>query len=178
MFMEAGIDGAFTNHSLRATAATVVSSRCTWKGHSRVYWTLFSQSTSAIWVAVTQQRAASNILNGTSLQDHDGEIETVTINKCSDSQPSPNNIASLLFQMPSFSPILNNNSKGTINFTVNICPSRTLYIGKAGFPGGPGGPWPTQLIKNYFMNPPQTTFEIALANLLPFCWWTLKNETK
>ena len=34
------------------------------------------------------------------------------------------------FQMPTFSPVINSNSQGTINFTINICPSGPLEIRK------------------------------------------------
>ena len=120
MFMEAGIDGAFTNHILWATAATDLFQ--TGVPEKVIQESTGHCSVKALWqyerVAVTQP-AASNILNGTSLQDHD-------MNKCSNSQPTPNNIATLPFQMPSFSPLLNNNSKGNTNFTVNICPSGNI----------------------------------------------------
>ena len=33
--------------------------------------------------------------------------------------------------MPSFSPLLNNNSKGTINFTVDFCPPESISIGNS-----------------------------------------------
>ena len=33
------------------------------------------------------------------------------------------------FQMPSFSPVINSNSQGIINFTINICPSGSMAIG-------------------------------------------------
>ena len=65
------------------------------------------------------------------MQDHGSEIETVSMNKCTNSQPATNNVASLPFQMPSFSPLLNNNSKETINFTVNISPSGSISIGNS-----------------------------------------------
>ena len=61
--------------------------------------------------------------------DYGSEIETVR--KCTNSQPVTSNVASLPFQMHSFSPLLNNNSKGTINFTVNICPSGSISIGNS-----------------------------------------------
>ena len=33
------------------------------------------------------------------------------------------------FQMPTFSPVINSNSQGIINFTINICPSGSMAIG-------------------------------------------------
>ena len=33
------------------------------------------------------------------------------------------------FQMPTFSPVINSNGQGTINFTINICPSGSMAIG-------------------------------------------------
>ena len=33
------------------------------------------------------------------------------------------------FQMLTFSPVINSNGQGTINFTVNICPSGNMVIG-------------------------------------------------
>ena len=68
------------------------------------------------------------------MQDHNSEIKTVSMNKCTNSQPetTTNNVAFLPFQMPSFSPLLNNNnSKGIINFTVNICPTGSISIGNS-----------------------------------------------
>ena len=31
--------------------------------------------------------------------------------------------------MPTFSPVIISNGQGTINFTINICPSRSMAIG-------------------------------------------------
>ena len=31
--------------------------------------------------------------------------------------------------MPTFSPVINSNSQGIINFTINICPSGSMAIG-------------------------------------------------
>ena len=33
------------------------------------------------------------------------------------------------FPMPAFSPVINSNDQGTINFTINVCPSGNLAIG-------------------------------------------------
>ena len=60
------------------------------------------------------------------VDNHGSEVETVTINKFI--QPASNNIASLPFQMPSFSPLLNNNSIGTMNFTVKFVHLEALAL--------------------------------------------------
>ena len=83
--MEAGIGGTFTNHSLRATAATDLFQAGVpekviqeFTGHRSIKALRQYKR-----VDVTQKKAASNnILTGTSLilQDHNSEIETVRIN--------------------------------------------------------------------------------------------------
>ena len=66
-------------------------------------------------------------------QEH-GDRMIVDKGKSIHFQPA-NNISnsgtSLPFHMPSFSPVLNSNSNGTINFTVNICPSGSISIGNS-----------------------------------------------
>ena len=134
MFEEAGIEGDFTNHTLRASAATNLFQ----SGVPEKVIQEFTEhrSVKALRqyekVTVCQKEAASNILTGTSNEDSDRLIvDKGKSNHLQSVNNISNNGTSLPFNMPSFSPVLNSNSNGTINFTVNICPSGSIAIGNS-----------------------------------------------
>ena len=121
MCAEAGIEGHFTNHSLRATGATQLFEKNVpekiiqeFTGHRSVKGLRQYEK-----VAVKQKQAACKILTapGTSGSFTQEVAEAGTIQ----------NSAQFPFQMPTFSPVIN--SRGNVNFTVNICPSGPISVG-------------------------------------------------
>ena len=123
MFEEAGAQAKYTNHSLRATGATeLFQSNVPEKviqnitGHRSLKALRQYEK-----VGDTQKQAASNILTGTTSQTYAAETEKLI--------PSSNTSGNLPLPMPVFSPVLNCNSTGTVNFTVNMYPTGNIAIG-------------------------------------------------
>ena len=142
MCSEAKLQGGYTNHSLRASGATELFQRHApehviqqFTGHRSV--TALRQYEK---VAVEQQKAACNILTGASSNDFSAEVQKVNNPHKSDDStvrsPFPASSKSVQSSMitketpsmPSLSPIINGSS-GTINFTVNICPTGSISVG-------------------------------------------------
>ena len=141
MCTEAKLQGGYTNHSLRASGATELFRHHApehviqqFTGHRSV--TALRQYEK---VAVEQQKAACNILTGASSNDFNAEVQKMNDPQKSDektsvirlptaSKPVQSSISTKeITSMPPISPIINGSS-GTINFTVNICPSGPTYI--------------------------------------------------
>ena len=155
MFKDAKIDGEYTNHSLRASGASeMFVSHVPEKviqqftGHRSLNALRQNEK-----VSVVQEQATNNILMGTSkdftkevdkLQHTEVEkvqstqVQKVQETRIEELQDSSNHVTSsctstsanpFSFQMLTFSPVINSNGQGTINFTVNICPSGSMAIG-------------------------------------------------
>ena len=155
MFKDAKIDGEYTNHSLRASGASeMFVSHVPEKviqgftGHRSLKALRQYEKVSTV-----QKQAANNILMGTSkdfmkevdkLQDTEVEkvqdtctaVEKIQETKIEKPHSSSQHVTSsatstnpFSFQMPTFSPVINSNSQGIINFTINICPSGSMAIG-------------------------------------------------
>ena len=129
MFDEAGIRAKYTNHSLRATGASeLFQSNVPEKviqnitGHRSVKALRQYEK-----VAETQKQAASNILTGTLNQNFVAEIEK--LQEQQKQTPCNSTGVTLPIPMPVFSPVLNCNSNGTVNFTVNMYFSGSIAIG-------------------------------------------------
>lgn len=122
MFEEAGAQAKYTNHSLQATGATelfqsYVPEKVTQNitGHRSLKALRQYEK-----VGDAQKQAASNILTGTSKTY---AVETEKLIPCSSTS------GNLPLPMPVFSPVLNCNSTGTVNFTVNMYPTGNIAIG-------------------------------------------------
>lgn len=149
MCHEAGIDGDFSNHSLRASGATELFQSGVpekviqdFTGHQSVKALRQYEK-----VAGIQKRAATNILTGTS-HEFTAEVEKIKRQSDVSQQLSPinNTVSTVPEQLipcnktamlpsvsvpvpqPVFSPVINTSGSGTVNFTVNICPSGNISI--------------------------------------------------
>ena len=136
MFSEANIAGDFTNHSLRATGATELFQSETPEkviqditGHRSVS-TLHQYER----VGDVQKKAACNILTGATAQSYPKEIEMVNNTEKNNelqqqiSMEQSTLTSAIPFQLSGFSPVVNSNSTGTVNFVVNICPTGNIDI--------------------------------------------------
>ena len=130
MCSEAGIEGHFTNHSLRATGATQLFERSVpekviqeFTGHRSVKGLRQYEK-----VAIKQKQAACKILTAPStsrsFNQEDAQAGVDVNSPCSSQFPCPSRFP---FQMPAFSPVIN--SHGNVNLTVNICPSGPISVG-------------------------------------------------
>jgi len=147
IFCEANISGDFTNHSLRASGATeLFQSEVTenviqgMTGHRSVRALCQYER-----VGDVQKKAACNILTGTSVQSYNEEsvqsyneeiqkannIEKNELQLPQVVKDQPTITSSVSLQMPTFSPIVNSNGTGTINFVVNICPTGNMSMGNS-----------------------------------------------
>ena len=135
----AGIEGKFTNHSLRASGATALfQSEAPEKviqeftGHRSVKALRQYEK-----VGSQQKQAACNILNGgapaTSFSTKVEKLHSVqqSPNLLSQQALFPPNNASGITTMPNISPHINSSGNCTVNFTVNVCPSENFTIGNA-----------------------------------------------
>lgn len=131
----AKIAGDFTNHSLRATGATELFQS---EAPEKVIQGITGhRSVSALRqyerVGDLQKKAACNILTGVSSHSYPKEIEKM--NNAEKNEPQQqvsmerSTITSAIpFQMSGFSPVVNSNGTGTVNFVVNICPTGNIDI--------------------------------------------------
>jgi len=135
----AGIEGKFTNHSLRASGATVLFQVEApekviqeFTGHRSVKALQHYEK-----VASQQKQAACNILNGGApATSFSTEVE-----KLHSMQQSPNllspqvlyppNNVSIITTRPTISPHISISGNCTINFTVNVSPSGNFAIDNA-----------------------------------------------
>jgi hypothetical protein len=151
MCKDAKIDGHFTNHSLRASGATELFQHNIperviqeFTGHRSVK--ALRQYEKA---ALEQKQAACNILTGTaptqefSSAVHKVHSESRTHVLQGQFTENASSVAELPIPPPVFNPVINNhgglpppvfnpvinNHGGTVNFTVNICPSRNTTVG-------------------------------------------------
>ena len=120
MCQEAGLDGNFTNHSLRASGATQLFQNDV--PEKVIQEVTGHRSTKALRqyerVAIKQKQVASNILTS-------GSSSKEMYPHPKGNIPVPPTFG---FPMPVFSPVFNGQS-GTVNFTVNICPSGNISVG-------------------------------------------------
>ena len=122
MCNEAGLNGNFTNHSLRASGATqLFQNDVPEKVIQEVH-----HSTKALQqyerVAIQQKQVASNILTPGSSSKELHPQQSFQAPK--GNIPGP---PSFGFPMPVFSPVFSGHG-GTVNFTVNICPSGNISV--------------------------------------------------
>ena len=120
MCNEAGLDGNFTNHSLRASGATQLFQNDI--PEKVIQEVTGHRSTKALRqyerVAIQQKQVASNILTS-------GSSSKELYPQPKGNIPGP---PSLGFPMPVLSSVFSGHG-GTVNFTVNICPSGNISVG-------------------------------------------------
>ena len=77
-----------------------------------------------------QKKAACHILTGTSSHSYPKEVEKMNgaENNELQQQVSMDQRTAIPFQMSGFSPVVNSNSTGTVNFIVNICPTGNVDV--------------------------------------------------
>ena len=85
-------------------------------------------------LVIYKKKAACNLLTSTSAQSYIEEIQKVNNTEKNGLQLSqvikdqPTITSSVSFQMLTFSPIMNSNGTGIINFVVNICPTGNISM--------------------------------------------------
>ena len=121
MRSEAGLHGNFTNHSLRASGATQLFQNNVSENVIQEVTGHWSTKVLRQYerVAMQQKQAASNILTDGRMQSDvsDGQSNATF-------QPPMGMVPGLNLPMPVISPVTHG-LDGTVNFTVNICPSGT-----------------------------------------------------
>ena len=131
MCTEANIEGRFTNHSLRATGATELFQKEV--PEKIIQEVTGHRSVKALRqyerVSNAQKEAACNILTGSESKNFNTEVEKVSTSTSSSIPPDTlgqnlitGKCSSSAFPIPAqvFSPVINSNSSGIINFTINI----------------------------------------------------------
>ena len=137
MFKDAKIDGDYTNHSLRASGASemfvshvpekviLVTAASKHFGSTKKFLQYKSKLPIIFLCMGTLKDFTKEVEK---LQDTEVEkAQGTNIESLQDSSRqmaysvTPTNHFS--FPMPAFSPVINSNGQGTINFTINVCPS-------------------------------------------------------